>query len=164
MTLRLQTLPSDVVVEPFARHRDHMPVVAQWFTQEWPHWYGPGGPGNVIADVQAFAASETALPVGMLLFEGQRPVGAAALKAESIPSHTHLGPWAAAGYVLPSHRGRGLGAELLRALVAKSRVLGFESVYCGTSTAKTLLARAGWEVLEVTEHAGQALTIFCSKP
>ena len=163
MTLGLQATPFDVVVEPFARHRAHMPLVAQWFTEEWPQWYGPGGPGNVAADVQAFAASETALPFGMLLFEGPRPIGAAALKAESIPSHTHLGPWAAAGYVLPSHRGRGLGGLLLHALVAKSRTLGFESIYCGTSTAQTLLARAGWEVLEVIAHAGQPLTIFRSK-
>ncbi len=163
MTPGLPATPSDVVVEPFARHRAQMPLVAQWFIGEWPKWYGLGGSGDVTADVQAFAASETALPVGMLLFEGQRPVGAAALKAESIPSHKHLGPWAAAGYVLPTHRGRGLGGVLLRAVAAHSRTLGFGHIYCGTSTAQTLLARAGWEVLEVIEHAGQPLTIFRSK-
>jgi GNAT superfamily N-acetyltransferase len=163
LTAQQQTLPSDVVVEPFARHRVLLPMVAQWFTGEWPQWYGPGGQGDVTADVQAFAASETALPLGMLLFEGQQPVGAAALKAESIPGHTHLGPWAAAGYVLPTHRGRGLGGALLHALVAHSRTLGFGHIYCGTSTAQTLLARAGWEVLEVIAHAGQPLAIFRSK-
>ncbi|MGH8607612.1 MAG: GNAT family N-acetyltransferase [Gammaproteobacteria bacterium] len=45
-----------------------------------------------------------------------RVCGIAALKAESIASHRHLSPWAAAGLVKPSERGRGIGAQLLAAL------------------------------------------------
>lgn len=139
-----------------------MPLVANWFRAEWPDWYGPGGPGNVIKDIEAFAASETDLPLGMVIFEGDVAVGAGALKEHSIPSHPHLGPWAAAGYVVPACRGRGLGAMLLEALVVKARALGFQRVYCGTSTAQRLLARSGWTTLEVTVHAGQPLSIFQS--
>jgi GNAT superfamily N-acetyltransferase len=155
-------MPAVVVVQPLARHSELVPLVAEWFTSEWPSWYGPGGQGNVAQDLEAFSASETTLPVGMVIFENQVHVGAGALKTQSIPSHTHLGPWAAAGYVLPSCRGRGLGLCLLQALVAKAQELGFERVYCGTSTAERLLARAGWEMIEVTELEGKPLTIFRS--
>ena len=155
-------MPSAVIVEPLAHHRDLIPLVAQWSVSEWPSWYGPGGPGNLAQDIDAFAASESSLPVGMVIFENHVPVGAGALKAHSIPSHAHLSPWAAAGYVLPSCRGRGLGALLLQALVVRAQVLGFERVYCGTSTAERLLSRAGWQPLEVIEHAGKPLTIFQS--
>ena len=112
--------------------------------------------------VHAFAASETLLPVGLLVFECGRPIGAAALKADSIPSHMHLGPWAAAGFVTPEHRGRGVGAFLLKGLVAKSQELGFSSIYCGTSTANSLLERTGWQLIETTRLQGKSLGIYRS--
>ena len=153
---------SAVITRPFALHRELMPLVAEWFTSEWPDWYGAGGQGNVMNDIEAFANSEISLPVGMIIFENDIPVGAGALKKQSIPSHKHLSPWAAAGYVVPTHRGRGLGASLLQALVSKAKTLGFERVYCGTSTAERLLTRAGWHTLEITFHSGKQLTIFHS--
>lgn len=155
-------MTSPVAIEPLARHRNLMPLVAQWFTSEWPLWYGPGGQGDVTNDVEAFATSEATLPVGMVIYENLVPVGAGALKAKSIASHPHLCPWAAAGYVLPLYRGRGIGALLLQGLVAKAQALGFERVYCGTSTAERLLSRAGWQPVEVIEHSGKPLTIFQS--
>lgn len=152
-----------VIVEPLAHHRGLLPLVADWFVSEWPGWYGPGGPGKVREDVEAFAASDAALPLGMVVFENGVPVGAGALKARSIPSHAHLSPWAAAGYVLPARRGRGIGALLLNGLLAQAQELGYERVYCGTSTAQRLLSRAGWLPLEVTSLEGKPLTVFQSE-
>lgn len=145
---------------PFARRCDCIDAVRGWFVAEWPAWYGPGGPGDIDRDLQAFSASESVLPVGMLVFERGQVVGAAALKHESIPSHSHLGPWAAAGYVLPTHRGRGIGGFLLASLVDKARALGHANVYCGTSTADTLLLRLGWQLIETTQMRGQPLGIY----
>lgn len=146
----------------FARRRDCLVTVKSWFISEWPAWYGPSGPGNIDHDLQAFAASENVLPVGVLVLEGSEVVGAGALKADSIPSHSHLGPWAAAGYVIPSHRGRGVGAFLLQGLVARARELGFQYIYCGTSTANALLARSGWSLIETTELQGKPLGVYRS--
>jgi GNAT superfamily N-acetyltransferase len=81
------------------------------------------------------------LPAGFVAWEDGTPAGFAALKSESLPTHKHLAPWAAAGLVLQSHRGRGIGQHLLRALVKHARDLGFDHVYCGTATAITLLRR-----------------------
>ena len=68
----------------------------------------------------------------------------AALKAESIASHRHLSPWAATGYVLPSHRGHGIGAQRLSwlLLLAEAGDLGFSHVYCGTSTSSLVASFA----------------------
>ncbi len=146
------------------RHQDLKPLVASWLRSEWPDWYGEGGPGNLPGDIEAFAASPTTLPVGMLIFAAATPVGFAALKRDSIPSHAHLAPWAGAGYVLPEHRGRGIGGELLRALVAQAASLGYPTVYCGTSTANRLLERSGWQRIETIVHAGKPLAIYRSAP
>ena len=149
-------------VEPLARHRRLLPLIEGWFVGEWPAWYGPTGPGNAAQDREAFAASEAVLPVGLVALSRGIPIGVGALKAESIPTHTHLAPWAAAGFVVPAYRGQGMGAAILAALVTHARSLGFDRVYCGTSTAGSLLQRCGWSSLEVIQHAGKPLTIFRS--
>ena len=102
-----------LIVEPLARHPELIPLLAGWFVSEWPTWYGIGCEGNVTQDLQEFAASETSLPIGFVVFSNGTPTGAGALKAESIPSHKHLSPWAAAGFVIPEQRGQGVGAALL---------------------------------------------------
>ena len=149
-----------ITIEPLARHPQHVAEVATWFRRQWPGWYGPGGKGCAKADVQAFAASETELPVGLVVLQAGLPVGVGALKADSIPTHRHLGPWAAAGFVVPGLRGQGIGATVLEALVRHAYRLGYSSVYCGTSTAITLLRRSGWSELERIEHEGETLAIF----
>ena len=151
-----------LVVEPLARHPELVPLLAEWFVTEWPGWYGVGGQGNVTRDLQNFAASEVDLPVGFVVFSNGAPAGAGALKADSIPSHKHLSPWAAAGFVVPEQRGQGIGAALLGAIVAHARALGYPHVYCGTSTAESLLQRSGWSTLELVQHSGKPLTVFRS--
>ena len=149
-----------VTIAPLAQHRDLVPLVASWFVEEWPEWYGPGGRGDALADVSSFAVSDSRCPIGFIAFEQHVPVGVMALKAESLPTHRHLSPWAAAGLVLPSHRGRGIGAQLLDALVRKAGTLGYPSLYCGTATAVSLLRRSGWSEMETIQHDGQPLVIF----
>jgi GNAT superfamily N-acetyltransferase len=143
------------------RH-DLVPLVSSWLLAEWPQWYGAGGPGDLQRDVGEFSASRNVLPIGMVVFSEGTPVGFGALKAESIPSHIHLSPWASAGFVLPAHRGKGIGATLLQALVAQAKAVGFQAVYCGTSTAASLLTRSGWQLLESVTHAGRPLGIYRS--
>lgn len=153
-------MSAPITIETLHAHPAWLPRVAEWFTEEWPQWYGPGGPGNVVQDLADFARSPDALPLGLLACAGGEPVGAAALKAESIPSHRHLGPWAAAGYVRPAHRGQGIGALLLAGLLREARRLGHAQVYCGTSTATRLLQRGGWQQIDQTTLDGKALAVF----
>lgn len=149
-----------VTISPLAQYRDLVPLLSSWFVEEWPGWYGPGGRGDAVADLTAFATSESNLPVGFIALENSAPVGVMALKAESLPTHRHLCPWAAAGLVLASHRGRGIGARLLGALVQHASALGYPRVYCGTATAVSLLRRSGWSELETIQHEGEAIAIF----
>ena len=124
-----------------------------WFETEWPSYYGTRGPGDARLDLQAFA-NRGSLPVGVVAFRGGEVCGVAALKAESISSHRHLSPWAAAGLVPPSERGQGIGAQLLAALEREARNLGFQHIYCGTSTAESLLQRSGWQLIEQPDRLG----------
>ncbi len=151
-----------LTVEPLSRCPALKATVSAWLLSEWPSWYGQDGPGDLVGDVDAFAQSENSLPVGFVVFKEHEPVGFGTLKQESIPSHKHLSPWAATGFVLPQYRSQGIGAFMLQAIVAYASLLGYQQVYCGTSTATSLLQRAGWRRLEQINHAGKPLGIFGS--
>jgi GNAT superfamily N-acetyltransferase len=153
-------MPQALSIEPLSQHPWAIPVLREWFEQEWPSYYGAGGPGSALLDLQAFA-HQGRLPVGVVALQGDTVCGVAALKSTSIASHAHLSPWAAAGLVHPSMRGQGIGRLLLGALEHQARGLGFNHIYCGTSTAESLLQRCGWRLLERTIHDGERLGIYC---
>lgn len=148
-----------ITVERLALHPEALPPLAKWFANEWPDWYGPRGKGDVEADLRAFA-NHGSLPVGVVAFRNGLLCGAGALKAHSIPSHAHLAPWAAAGFVVPALRGQGIGAALLSALEDEARALGYSRIYCGTGSAAALLRRSRWCFLESVELEGKVVDIF----
>lgn len=150
---------NSLCIEPLAAHPEVLPALQRWFEAEWPLHYGAGGPGNAQRDLQAFA-NRGSLPVAVVAFHEGKPCGVAALKAESIASHRHLSPWAAAGLVQPHARGQGIGARLLAALEQEARNLGFPHIHCGTSTAESLLRRCGWQLIEHIAHEGQRLGVY----
>lgn len=148
-----------VTVEPLAAHPEVLPLLEAWFKQEWPSYYGSDGPGDARTDLQSFA-NLGSLPVGVVALRNGKVCGVAALKAESIPSHRHLSPWAAAGLVEPALRGQGIGSKLLRGLEAQAHALGFRRIYCATNTGESLLQRCGWQLMERIVHEGEDLGIY----
>jgi len=148
-----------ITVERLSLHPEAVPALAEWFRSEWPDWYGPTGKGDVEADLRAFA-DPGSLPVGVVAFRDGVLCGAAALKAHSIPSHAHLAPWAAAGFVVPRLRNQGVGAALLSALEDEARALGYSHIYCGTGSAASLLRRSGWNFIDSVELEGNAVDVY----
>ena len=149
---------ASLTVELLGLHPEALPVLRDLYESEWPAWYCSGR-GNAEQDLCAYA-NQGSLPVGVVALRNGAVCGAAALKAESITSHKHLSPWAAAGVVVSALRGQGIGSQLLFALEEQAKNLSFKRIYCATSTADTLLQRAGWHGLEQTRHEGKALVVY----
>ena len=146
-------------IEPLASHPEVLPVLQAWFAWEWPAYYGAAGRGNARRDLHAYA-NPAGLPFSVVAFREGAVCGVAALKADSIATHAHLSPWAAAGVVRRDLRGRGIGEQLLLALQRQAAAMGFSKIYCGTSTAEGLLQRTGWRLLERVNHEGELLGIY----
>ncbi len=148
-------------VMPLRERSDVCAFFVQRFEAEWPEWYGPDGKADAKSDLMKLANSAGELPVGVVaLDDDSSPVGIAALKATSIDSYTHVGPWATAGYVIPSRRREGIGALLLAALLAEAHRLGFSEIYCATASAVSLLEREGWVQIDAVSHDGGTQFIF----
>lgn len=146
-------------IDALASHPEVLPVLQGWFELEWPSYYEAGDRGRAQRDLQAYANLD-GLPYGVVAFRDGIVCGVAALKADSIASHAHLSPWAAAGVVRRDLRGQGIGAQLVLALERRAKDMGFNRIYCGTSTAEQLLQRIGWRLLERVRHDGDLLGIY----
>ena len=146
-------------IEHLVDHPEVLPILKEWFETEWESYYGPGGPGDAQSDLAAYA-NWGGLPIGVVAFFENELCGIAALKAESITTHSHLSPWAAAGLVKPLYRRKGIGTELLRAVEEIARDLGYARIYCGTSTAKRLLLRRSWQFMEQVRYNGEDVSIY----
>ena len=142
-----------------ADHPEALSLLATWFEEAWPEWYGPGGAGHAEEDLARYAG-RAQLPIGVVGFSNGALVGIAVLKDESVSSRRDLRPWAAAGLIHPVYRRRGFGAKLIAALEDVARDAGFGRIYCGTATAATLLERCGWTFLEHSSSHGDEVDIY----
>jgi GNAT superfamily N-acetyltransferase len=150
---------NEIHIEPLAKHPEYLPLLRSWFEQEWPAHYGAKGLGDAAADLRAYANGD-ALPIGIVAFCDKAVCGVAALKVNSIASRPNLGPWAGAGFVHPEYRRRGIGARLLIGIEAIARELGYERIYCATSTSASLLERSAWCLTERLMQDGEDIAIY----
>lgn len=148
-----------VQIDYLADHPEALPILQVWFETEWPTYYGPGGSGNAEQDLVAYSSREK-LPIGVVAHLEDRLCGIAALKPDSIHTHRHLGPWAAAGLVAPEFRRRGIGTRLIEALGAIAKDRGYSVIYSGTRTATGLLERNGWEFVERVKYNGEDISVY----
>jgi GNAT superfamily N-acetyltransferase len=146
-----------------AVHPQCQSIVAQWLRSEWPSWYGAGGPGNAEEDVHRYCQVDQ-LPLGVLAFADGVPCAFGSLKEDNVPGFEHATPWLGAGYVVPELRGRGIGLGLVRALEGEAARLGYTSPCCATSTAHSLMARAGWSYAGASSLGGSNVAIFQKAP
>lgn len=146
-------------IDYLADHPEVLPLLKDWFEAEWADYYGPGGAGDAGSDLRAYA-SRTDLPVALVAFLEGELCGVAALKADSIATHAHLGPWAAAGLVSPRYRRRGIGTELVRAIERLAKNLGYVRIYSGTNTANRVLERLGWQFMEQTRSGDEDVSVY----
>jgi GNAT superfamily N-acetyltransferase len=70
-------------------------------------------------------------------------------------THPEFFPWLAGLFVIPSHRGRGIGSALARHATTKAFEAGVDSLYLYTSTATSLYERLGWQGLFRERYEGE---------
>ena len=156
-------MPGEINIELLADHPDAIPLLCECFERQWRPYYGPGGPGNALRDLQS-ACRRDNLPIGMIAVDHDNIYGTAALKAESISSHKHLRPWLAALLVLPEFRRQGIGQRLVAAIERKAGQLGYPVIYVGTGkgsgTPESLLRKRGWVFMAKSPYDVATVSIF----
>jgi len=128
-------------IELLADHRHAIPTLARWYEDEWPPYYGAGGPGDATADLES-RLNRNVIPVGLVALDMDRVIGTAALATDAA---TGLAPSVVGLLVREAFRGRGTGRALIEAAAGLAGRLGHRRVYLCTSILDDLLVGSGWK-------------------
>ena len=137
-------------------------TIAGWHQATWGHLTGRSEAGR-FHEFDEQRASER-IPLTVVAFQGQRPVGSASLLVHDMDTHPDWTPWLASVYVVPEHRRRGLGERLCRRIVAEARRLGVARLYLFTHDQAPFYARMGWRTVAREDYQGAAVTVMEIEP
>ena len=146
-------------IEYLADDRGTIREVASWLYGEWGH-LSPGTTLEIAVKRITQRAGRRTIPLTLVARENRFPVGTASLTAHDLRTRMDLTPWLASVYVLPSFRGRGLGAALCRRAVHEGRRLGFRRIYLFTQDKAEFYKRLGWKTIQRMEYRKQTVTIM----
>lgn len=99
-------------------------------------------------------ASDQSRGVALLAKAEGEPIGTCLLVESEIEPNHDVSPWLAGLFIVPEHRRKGAGAELVRAIEHQARQRGFSRLYLYTTEAVGFYARLGWSVLDRTNWKG----------
>jgi GNAT superfamily N-acetyltransferase len=142
-----------------ADHHDVIPILAQWFYQEWAYLY----PDRTIEDVKRLIGERTnknRIPVALVAFAGKELLGTVCLKIHDMDTRLDLTPWLAGLYVSAPRRRQGIGAALVSAIEKKANELSIKKLYLYTLESEGFYLHLGWQVKEKTEYHGYPVTIM----
>ena len=101
------------------------------------------------------------LPVVLVAMDDDEFLGTASLIVDDeLPGATEPGPWLAAVYVVESHRNRGVGSSLVRAMTARAVDLGCTPVYLYTESGRSWYETMGWQVVRSATLADHEVTVM----
>ena len=152
-------------IEPISLHRGPVATLAAWHHAQWGYLYSHWTQEVCLAELQQHAEREQGLPTTLLAFEGEELLGSVSLVFEDAPElQEHGSPWLASLYVKPEARGRGVGAQLTHAAVARAAAEGVEELYLFTPEHRDFYASLGWRELGRTALKGTPVDLMCIEP
>ena len=136
-------------------------TAATWSLEEWGRYYPDD---SVQAYLDWYAAADIdpdAIPVVLVAWDADGIVGTAALVPEDeLPDPLEPGPWVAAVFVAPSHRGRGIGRALVDEITVRARSLGYERIWLYTHETAEWYLGFGWSVVRTARVNGHEVTVM----
>lgn len=137
----------------------HIPTIARWHFDEW----GYLNPGKTleyrIERMQRYLA-DTPIPSMLIAVQGPEILGTAALVESDMDSHPELAPWLASVYIRADQRGRGLGKQLVQALMDFAGQQGLPQLYLFTPDQDAFYAKLGWQYIAREDYRNTPVTLM----
>ena len=149
----------DIRIAYLADHLDALPTLVDWEVTTWGHLAPSRTPDDVRASFMR-RSTRGAIPSTRLALDGATPVGMASLVQQDLTTRPELTPWLASVFVAPHARQRGIGGQLVRAVVADAKALGVPRLYLITPDRMAFYRRLGWTEQEVVEYRAESVTIM----
>lgn len=152
-----------MTIEYLADHPETLDTIVQWTHREWGHVRG----GETLEQRRArFAGSlnRDRIPLTVVALENGEVLGSASLIAHDMETRMELTPWLASVFVGEQFRRRGIGAELVRRIMAEAGKLKVPLLYLYTVHSERLYASLGWMVAERTNYLEHPVVIMTYTP
>lgn len=146
-------------IDYLAERPADIPALSKWFLREWRDFYGDKT-WEEVAETFYRRLNRNAIPLALVAFEGEQPLGTISLLEESIGTHKHLAPWLGGLYVREEVRRQGVGRRLVEAAVHEAGKLGVGQLFIGIRKAEDYYLKLGWEVVERMNYHGEGVTIM----
>jgi N-acetylglutamate synthase-like GNAT family acetyltransferase len=152
-----------MTIEYLADHPQFVPTLAQWQHAEWGHLR----PGDTVE--ARMARMQTSVQIGRIpltvvaLSDGEL-LGSASLIPHDMDTRMELTPWLAGVFVAPAHRRKGVGAQLVRGIMAEACALKIPLLYLYTVHSEKFYANLGWSLQEHTGYREQSVAIMTYRP
>ena len=146
--------------------KDHpatLPIVARWIFDEWSD-LSPGSTLQTFIEHLQENCHDNQAPLTLIALLDGDVVGTASLIEYDMDTRRDLSPWLASVYVTPEQRSKGIGTELVQAIVAKAAELRIPKLYLFTPDQEHFYQRLGWRTTEHTDYRGHQVVIMQIEP
>lgn len=142
----------------------HAPTLAGWHHAQWGHLYSDWTYDAALAELTDHA-TRRGLPTTLVALQGEALLGSVSLVDEDARELKDQGDaWLASLYVVPEARGRGLGQQLVRALVAFAKQQGLGRLWLFTPEHAAFYAQLGWRECGRAQLHGVDVTLMDIQP
>jgi predicted N-acetyltransferase YhbS len=150
-------------IEYLSDHLEALPILALWQHAEWGH-LRPGDTLEKRTERLKGFSNGNQIPLTVVAFEGDEVFGSASLIQHDMATRMELTPWLAGVYVGEPYRRRGIGAELVRRIMAEAARLQVPLLYLYTVHSEKFYEALGWTLMERTSYREQEVVIMTCTP
>jgi GNAT superfamily N-acetyltransferase len=150
-------------IEYLSDHSGALPQLAEWQHAEWGH-FRPGDTLEKRTTRLWGYANGDRIPLTVVALEGDEVLGSASLIEHDMETRMELTPWLAGVFVGPEFRRRGIGATLVRRVMAEAARLKVPVLYLYTVHSEKFYAALGWTFQERTSYREQSVVIMTYTP
>lgn len=136
----------------------HLPTLAAWHQAQWSYLNPAGSLASRIEKMQAHLVDRL-IPSTFIALD-EELLGSAAIVASDMDTRPELSPWLASVFVAPAHRNKGIGAALVKQVVARAKQTGIETLYLFTPDREPFYQTLGWQTLYKEPYRGSEVTVM----
>lgn len=156
-----------ICVVPLGERPAVVPTLATWLYEQWGYFHDHDSVERRIEELNGRLQTDR-VPVAFVALSSDVPdaipIGTASLTADDLDTRPDLTPWLASVFVAHQFRRDGVGAALVRAVVAHAKTLGIRTLYLFTEDRTEFYARLGWTVFEQENYRGHRVTVMKIAP
>lgn len=151
-----------ITIDFLADHLDTIPTLTKWFRAQWPDYFENWSDEEMMQDFHG-DISRNSLPSRLVAFESNEFVGTIILRENENETLPNSQPELGGLYVTESHRGHGIGTELVRAGMKLAREQGYSEISATTVKAAGILESLGWEFIKIVQYPDGEVSLYRCK-